>query len=41
VTLLLWAAPVLFLALGAYIAIRYIRRQAADADPDRPEAGLS
>jgi cytochrome c-type biogenesis protein CcmH len=37
VTLLLWAAPVLFLLIGAIIAIRYIRRQAAEAELDRTE----
>jgi cytochrome c-type biogenesis protein CcmH len=38
-TFLLWAAPVLLLLLGAFIGIRYVRRQAALADADRPEAG--
>jgi cytochrome c-type biogenesis protein CcmH len=37
VTLLLWAAPVLFLLIGAIIGIRYIRRQAAEAELDRTE----
>jgi len=41
VTFLLWAAPVLFLVLGAFIAIRYIRRHASEADLDRPETGVS
>ena len=39
--LLLWAAPVLLLLVGAFIGIRYIRRQAALDDPDSPEAGQS
>ena len=38
---LLWAAPVLFLLLGGYIGIRYIRKQAAEADVETPEAGPS
>jgi cytochrome c-type biogenesis protein CcmH len=38
---LLWAAPVLLLLLGSFIGIRYIRRQAAEADADSPEAGQS
>jgi cytochrome c-type biogenesis protein CcmH len=41
VTLLLWAAPVLFLLLGAFIGIRYIRRHAGESDPDRPESRAS
>ena len=40
-TFLLWAAPVLLLLLGAFIGIRYVRRQAALVDSDRPEAGQS
>ncbi|HXW10773.1 MAG TPA: cytochrome c-type biogenesis protein [Steroidobacteraceae bacterium] len=38
---LLWAAPVLLLLLGGFIGIRYVRRQAAEIDADRPEAGQS
>ena len=39
---LLWAAPVLFLLIGGFIGIRFIRRQAADADDqESPEAGQS
>jgi cytochrome c-type biogenesis protein CcmH len=38
---LLWAAPVLLLALGAFIGIRYVRRQAAEVDSDSPEADQS
>jgi len=38
---LLWAAPVLLLLLGGFIGIRYIRRQAAEADAESPEAGKS
>jgi cytochrome c-type biogenesis protein CcmH len=38
---LLWAAPVLLLLLGGFIGIRYVRRQAAEVDADRPEAGQS
>ena len=38
---LLWAAPVLLLLLGAFIGIRYVRRQAAEVDSDSPEAGQS
>jgi cytochrome c-type biogenesis protein CcmH len=38
-TFLLWAAPVLLLLIGAFIGIRYVRRQAALADS--PEAGQS
>lgn len=38
---LLWAAPVLLLLLGGFIGIRYIRRQAAEADAESPEAGQS
>jgi cytochrome c-type biogenesis protein CcmH len=41
VNFLLWAAPVLLLLLGAFIGIRYVRRQAAEVDSDRPEAGQS
>jgi cytochrome c-type biogenesis protein CcmH len=41
VTLLLWATPVLLLLLGGFIGIRYVRRQAALADADSPEAGQS
>jgi cytochrome c-type biogenesis protein CcmH len=40
-TLLLWATPVLLLVLGTFIGIRYVRRQAALADTDSPEAGQS
>jgi cytochrome c-type biogenesis protein CcmH len=38
---LLWAAPVLLLLVGTFIGIRYVRRQAAENDADRPEAGQS
>ena len=38
---LLWAAPVLLLLLGLFIGIRYIRKQAAEADAESPEAGQS
>lgn len=38
---LLWAAPVLLLLLGGFIGIRYVRRQAAVADAESPEAGQS
>ena len=38
---LLWAAPVLLLLLGAFIGVRYVRRQAAEIDTDSPEAGQS
>ena len=38
---LLWAAPVLLLLLGTFIGIRYIRRQSAEVETDRPEAGQS
>lgn len=38
---LLWAAPVLLLALGGFIGIRYVRRQAAEVDSDSPEADQS
>ena len=38
---LLWAAPVLLLLLGGFIGIRYIRKQAAVADAESPEAGQS
>jgi cytochrome c-type biogenesis protein CcmH len=41
VTLLLWATPVLLLFVGGFIGIRYVRRQAALADEDSPEAGQS
>ncbi|HWJ07300.1 MAG TPA: cytochrome c-type biogenesis protein [Steroidobacteraceae bacterium] len=41
VTFLLWATPVLLLLLGTFIGIRYVRRQAALADTDSPEAGQS
>jgi cytochrome c-type biogenesis protein CcmH len=40
-TFLLWATPVLLLLLGTFIGIRYVRRQAALADTDSPEAGQS
>jgi cytochrome c-type biogenesis protein CcmH len=39
VNFLLWAAPVLLLLLGTFLGLRYIRRQAADADAEQPEAG--
>jgi cytochrome c-type biogenesis protein CcmH len=38
VNFLLWAAPVLLLLLGSFIGIRYIRRQAAENEAERPEA---
>ncbi len=38
---LLWTAPVLLLLIGTFLGIRYIRRQAAEAGPDEPEAGSS
>jgi cytochrome c-type biogenesis protein CcmH len=38
---LLWAAPVLLLLIGGFIGIRYVRRQAAVADAESPEAGQS
>jgi cytochrome c-type biogenesis protein CcmH len=38
---LLWAAPVLLLLVGSFIGIRYVRRQAAVADADGPEADQS
>ena len=38
---LLWAAPVLLLLLGTFVGIRIIRKQAAQADTDGPEAGQS
>jgi cytochrome c-type biogenesis protein CcmH len=38
---LLWAAPVLLLLLGTFLGLRFIRKQAAQADEDRPEAGQS
>jgi cytochrome c-type biogenesis protein CcmH len=38
---LLWAAPVLLLLLGTFVGIRYIRKQAAQADDEGPEAGQS
>ena len=37
----LWAAPVLLLLLGTFVGIRVIRKQAAQADEDGPEAGQS
>jgi cytochrome c-type biogenesis protein CcmH/NrfF len=40
-TFLLWAAPVLLLLVGAFIGIRYVRRQAALADTDGSEADAS
>jgi cytochrome c-type biogenesis protein CcmH len=36
---LLWAAPVLLLAIGSGIALRFIRRRAAEADEDGAEPG--
>jgi cytochrome c-type biogenesis protein CcmH len=36
---LLWAAPALLLLLGTFLGLRYIRRQAAEADAESPEAG--
>ncbi len=38
---LLWAAPVLLLAIGAIVVVRVIRRRAQEADieTERPEAG--
>jgi cytochrome c-type biogenesis protein CcmH len=41
VNYLLWAAPVLLLLLGTFIGLRIIRKQAAQADTDGPEAGQS
>jgi len=41
VNYLLWAAPVLLLLLGTFVGIRFIRKQAAQADTDGPEAGQS
>ena len=41
VNYLLWAAPVLLLLLGTFVGIRIIRKQAAQADTDGPEAGQS
>ena len=40
---LLWAGPVIMLLVGVFIVIRYIRRQAAEADAESPgpEAGQS
>ena len=38
---LLWAAPVLLLLLGTFVGLRIIRKQAAQADTDGPEAGQS
>jgi cytochrome c-type biogenesis protein CcmH len=40
---LLWAAPVLLLAIGALVLVRVVRRRAAetDLDADGPEAGQS
>ena len=46
-TFLLWAGPVIMLLAGAFIVLRYIRRQAAVADAESnaeshgPEAGQS
>jgi cytochrome c-type biogenesis protein CcmH len=38
---LLWAAPVLLLAIGAFVVVRVIRRRAQEVDieTERPEAG--
>jgi cytochrome c-type biogenesis protein CcmH len=41
VNYLLWAAPVLLLLLGTFLGLRIIRKQAAQADTDGPEAGQS
>jgi cytochrome c-type biogenesis protein CcmH len=38
---LLWAAPVVMLLFGAFAVFRYIRRQAAEAAAENPEAGQS
>ncbi len=40
---LLWAAPVLLLAVGTFAAVRVVRKRAAesDSDPAGPEAGQS
>jgi cytochrome c-type biogenesis protein CcmH len=40
---LLWAAPVLLLAIGAFAVVRVVRRRAAESDIDTsgPEAGQS
>ena len=38
---LLWAAPVLLLLLGTFVGLRFIRKQAAQAEADGPEAGQS
>jgi cytochrome c-type biogenesis protein CcmH len=38
---LLWAAPVLLLLLGTFLGLRFIRKQAAQADDGGPEAGQS
>lgn len=40
---LLWAAPVLLLAIGVFAVVRVVRRRAAEADiePAGPEAGQS
>jgi cytochrome c-type biogenesis protein CcmH len=35
---LLWAAPVLLLAIGGVVALRFIRRRAAEADEDGAES---
>ena len=37
-TLLLWFGPFLLLALGAFLLFRRIRKQAAGAQPELPEA---
>ena len=41
VNYLLWAAPVLLLLLGTFLGLRFIRKHAAQADADSPEAGQS
>jgi len=40
---LLWAAPVLLLAFGAFAVVRVVRRRAAEAElePEGPEGGQS
>ena len=40
---LLWAAPVLLLAFGAFAVVRVVRQRSAesDIDPEGPEAGKS
>ena len=38
VTLLLWATPVLLLAIGSFAAVRFIRRRAAEVDEDDAES---